>query len=167
MTVISNVFCCYWRTRVWSNSHDCHFKRFHLVITGYKVCNNSDCLYLNSFSVVTGDNEFEPQSWLLLPTFVTCYWWQRSETTVMTVTSSCSVVTGDKVGTTSHALAWLVVPTLLLVTRLEQQEIMLYCPRSNLVTGDNRKRWNNSHECYFQPFSLVTGDKVGSNSHDC
>ena len=79
----------------------------------------------------------------------------------MTVVSSFSFVTGNKVGTTSHALSprWLLwlETTLSLVTTVNE-EIKPDCC-SNLLTCREKKTRTYSHDCYFQLFLFLLGTR--------
>ena len=158
------VFCCYW-WQSWNNSHALSPRFLLLLVTKLE---QQSC-FTSSFSVVTGD-KVGTIVMLYLPVF-SCYCgqgWNNSHALLprfllLLVTKleqwSCfispfSLVTVDKVGTTvmlyflvfccywwqswnnSHALSPRFL--LLLVTKLEQQS------------------------CFISPFSLVTGDKVGT-----
>ena len=158
------VFCCYW-WQSWNNSHALCPRFLLLLVTKLK---QQSC-FTSSFSVVTGD-KVGTIVMLYLPVF-SCYCgqgWNNSHALLprfllLLVTKleqwSCfispfSLVTVDKVGTTvmlyflvfccywwqswnnSHALSPRFL--LLLWTKLEQQS------------------------CFISPFSLVTGDKVGT-----
>ena len=171
------VFCCYW-WQSWNNSHalsprfllllwtrleqqSCFTSSFS-VVTGDKV-GTIVMLYLLVFSCYCDKVGTTVMLYFLV---FSCYWWQswnnshalspRFLLLLVTkleqqscFTSSFSVVTGDKVGTT--VMLYLPRFLLLLVTKLEQQS----CFTFSLVTLEQQS-------CFTSSFSVVTGDKVGT-----
>ena len=83
----------------------------------------------------------------------------------MTVTSNFFCSYWGQGWNNDHALAWVVVPTLLVVTRLEQRvEALSWLIVPTLLPSD--QGWNNSHGLRPRFLFLLT-DKVGRYSHDC